>query len=175
LQLPLSQLELFIVPKPEPEQPRKTHGPAPRHQPRGVVYDLEKYFNVINKVVFRDELEFPVLRWSRYRWHTVLGLYDIKRNVITINRALDDARIPDLVLADVLHHEMLHEFFGVTEDKDGRRKIHPPSFRLSEKQFPAHTPAEKWLNENWPLRGRPAKRIKETEGSFLNFLAMIVP
>ena len=57
--------------------------------------------------MFKHELRPPVIRWSRNRWRYTLGLCDIQRRVITMNTALDDARIPEKVGAVVMHHEML--------------------------------------------------------------------
>ena len=166
------QLELFIASAPvEPVRP--THGRVARHEPKGAVYDLERFFRAINQAAFRNELKYPTLRWSRNRWQRVLGLCDVKKEVITLNRALDDARVPDLVVADVLHHEMLHLYFGISEGSDGRKRIHPPQFRAAEKQFPAHATSEKWIEEHWPLRGRPATRTRGEETSFLNYLSLM--
>ena len=175
--LSVEQLDLFarqVPPAPSPElAPQNGHGP--RHQPKGDVYDLARFFDVINQTVFKNALAPCVLRWSRNRWHLTLGLCDVKKRVVTLNRALDDARMPEMVVASVVHHEMLHLYFGVSEGPKGTRRFHTPQFRTAEKIFPAHAEAEKWIADNWPLRGRPAKRQRPEEQSFLAYLAMMYP
>lgn len=146
---------------------------GPRHQPQGMVYDLQHCFDVINEVMFKQELRQPVLRWSRNRWRYTLGLCDVEKRVITMNTALDDARIPEMVVAGVMHHEMLHLYFGITEGPNGGRRFHTPEFRAAERLFPAYTTVEEWLRDNWPLRGRPARKPRPVSGGFLSYLAMM--
>jgi hypothetical protein len=170
----LEQLDMFTRPEPPvpvvpPEKSRS------RHEPRGKVYDMEEYFNIINRVVFKNVLEPSVLRWSRNRWSYTLGICETKRRVITLNRSLDDARVPDVVIASIMHHEMLHLHFGISEGPDGRRRVHTPQFRAAEKLFPGFVESEKWVNDNWPLRGRPATRPRATEQSFLRYLMLMYP
>ena len=170
----LEQLDFFAVPPPPaPEiDPAKSRS---RHEPQGKVYDLDEYFRTINRVVFKNALAAPVLRWSRNRWRFTLGICDTKRRVITLNTSLDDARVPDVVVAAIVHHEMLHLHFGISEGPDGRRRVHTPQFRAAEKLFPGYTESEKWVAENWPLRGRPAKRARQIEKSFLTYLTLMYP
>lgn len=123
--------------------------------------------------MFKGELKQPVLRWSRNRWRYTLGLCDVEKRIITINTALDDARIPEMVTAGVMHHEMLHLYFGITEGPNGGRRFHTPEFRTAERLFPAYIAVEEWLRDNWPLRGRPARKPRPMSGSFLAYLAMM--
>ena len=170
----LEQLDFFAGAQP----PAPAVDPAlsrSRHEPKGRVYDLDEYFRTINRVVFKNALASPVMRWSRNRWHSTLGICDTKRRVITLNTALDDARVPDVVIAAIMHHEMLHLHFGISEGPDGRRKVHTPQFRTAEKLFPGYVESEKWVNENWPLRGRPAKRPRPVSQSFLSYLTLMYP
>jgi hypothetical protein len=174
--LVMEQLDLFTRKEPPPQEPapaRKNGGP--RHQPKGDVYDMDRFFTIINQTVFKNELAPCVLRWSRNRWHITLGLCDVKKRVITLNCALDDARMPEMVVASIMHHEMLHLYFGVSEGPKGTRRFHTPQFRGAEKAFPAFKDAEKWIVDNWPLRGRPAKRQRPEEQSFLAYLALMYP
>ena len=98
----LEQLDFFAVPPPPaPEiDPAKSRS---RHEPQGKVYDLDEYFRTINRVVFKNALAAPVLRWSRNRWRFTLGICDTKRRVITLNTSLDDARVPDGGGAAITH------------------------------------------------------------------------
>ncbi|MFZ5433421.1 MAG: SprT-like domain-containing protein [Calditrichota bacterium] len=167
------QMELFKVELSRPEPVPTPATSRARHQPAGDVYDLAKFFEVINRTVFKDALEPSVLRWSRNRWHLTLGLCDVSKRVITVNRALDDARIPEMVVASVVHHEMLHLYFGVSEGPAGQQRYHTPQFRVAERRFPGYAESEKWISDNWPLRGRPAKRRRSDEHSFLAYLALM--
>ncbi len=156
---------------PEPSLASTRRGP--RHKPQGLVYDLQNCFDVINDVMFKCELRQPVIRWSRNRWRYTLGLCDVEKRVITINSALDDARIPEMVVAGVMHHEMLHLYFGITEGPTGGRRFHTPEFRAAERLFPGYKTVEEWLRDNWPLRGRPARKPRPSTGGFLSYLAMM--
>jgi len=174
-----SQFELFsVAAEPakslsqsasHPERVRR----GPRHQPQGLVYDLQSCFDIINDVMFKRELLQPVIRWSRNRWRYTLGLCDVEKRVITLNTSLDDARIPEMVVAGVMHHEMLHLYFGITEGPNGGRRFHTPEFRAAERLFPAYVTVEEWLRDNWPLRGRPARKPRPVTGGFLSYLAMM--
>lgn len=171
-----NQFELFSIAAPtaplvaeELQKPRR----GPRHHPQGLVYDLQHCFDIINAVMFKCELNQPIMRWSRNRWRYTLGLCDVEKRVITMNTALDDARIPEMVVAGVMHHEMLHLYFGITEGPNGGRRFHTPEFRAAEKLFPAYTAVEEWLRDNWPLRGRPSRKPRSLSGGFLSYLAMM--
>jgi hypothetical protein len=170
------QMELFapvksIVELAVPSSGNRKRGP--RHRPQGEVYDLARFFEIINEVMFKNELMPSVMRWSRNRWRYTLGLCDVEARIITMNCALDDARIPEVVLAGVLHHEMLHLYFGFSEGARGQRRFHTPDFRAAERLFPGFETTEKWIADQWPLRGRPAKKPRPTESSFLTYLAVI--
>jgi hypothetical protein len=174
----LEQLDLFFAP-PEPPSVAKpdlslANGRGPRHQPQGDVYDIQEYFDAINRIVFKGVLAPCPLRWSRNRWRLTLGLCDVKKRVITLNCSLDDARVPEVVVAQVIHHEMLHLYFGIAEGPNGTRRFHTPQFRLAEKAFPGYKDAQAWVNTHWPMRGRPAKRTRPADQGFLAYLALMV-
>ena len=133
---------------------------------------MDRFFAVINRAVFKNTLAPCVMRWSRNRWRITLGLCDVKKRVITLNCALDDARVPDMIVASVIHHEMLHLHYGFSESKNGTRRFHTHEFRAAEKVFPGYADSEKWLGQNWPMRGRPAKR-RTPENGFLKYLELM--
>lgn len=164
----IDQLELFAVPPELPALVERPLRPGPRDASRGQVYDLDLFFRILNERYLWNRLARPVLRWSRNRWRVVLGVCDVEKRVITINRALDDARVPDIVIASTLFHEMLHLHFGISEGVDGRRKMHPPEFKRAEKGLPGYHEAEAWLSERFPLRGRPAKKARDETKRFLS-------
>ena len=167
----INQLELFKVAPNVPLKPRRPR--RIRDAPKGQAYDLDVFFRILSERYLWNRIERPVLRWSRNRWRVVLGICDFESRVITINRALDDARIPDIVIASTLFHELLHLHFGITEGKNGRHRIHPPEFKRAEKSLPGYQEAEIWLNEHFPLRGRPAKKPREHAKSFLELHATL--
>jgi hypothetical protein len=163
----LDQLDLFVNAPNVPESPEKPQRARPRGSPRGQVYDLNLFFQILNKRYLWSRLPEPVLRWSRNRWRIVLGICDVEKHVITLNRALDDSRVPDIVVASTLFHEMLHLHFGIEEGANGRRRVHPPEFKRAEKSLPGYDEAELWLKDHFPLRGRPAKKPRTEAVRFL--------
>jgi hypothetical protein len=174
--LRIEQMELFA---PQPVAPPSVCPTADlrsaRHRPEGDVYDLQHFFEVINQTAFKNALAPCTLRWSRNRWKITLGICDVKRRTVTLNCCLDDARVPEMVVASVIHHEMLHLFFGIAEGPNGTQRYHTPQFRTAEKIFPGHAESEKWIADNWPLRGRPAKRQRPSDNSFLSYLSLMCP
>jgi hypothetical protein len=175
--LQIEQLDLFARETPPAPEPKlmPQNGRGPRHQPKGDVYDLDRFFVILNQTVFKNALAPSILRWSRNRWQLTMGLCDVKRRVITMNCALDDARVPEMVVASIMHHEMLHLYIGVSEGPKGTQRFHTPQFRSAERIFPGHAETEKWLAETWPLRGRPAKKQKPEENGFLAYLSLMYP
>jgi hypothetical protein len=163
----IDQLDLFAV-RPGPPVLTQAARRGPRDAPRGQAYDLTDFFAILNQHYLWNPLPRPVLRWSRNRWRIVLGLCDVERRVITLNRALDDARVPDIVIASTLFHELLHLHFGITEGTDGRRRVHPPEFKRAEKSLPGYHEAEIWLKNQFPLRGRPATKPRDEANRFLS-------
>jgi hypothetical protein len=167
-------MDLFAIVAvvPTPETPRAMiPGRRARHEPRGSVYNLAEHFDVINRVIFKGVLEPATLRWSRNRWQHTLGLADVKKRVITLNTCLDDARVPDLVVAAIMHHEMLHLYLGISEGPNGGRRFHTPQFRAAEKAFPGYQDSERWIHAHWPLKGRPARKPREVSARYLDYLA----
>jgi hypothetical protein len=64
-------------------------------------------------------------------------------------------------------------YFGFSENARGQRRFHTPDFRNAERLFPGFETTEKWVAEHWPLRGRPAKKSRPAEASFLTYLAVM--
>ncbi|MFH1010449.1 MAG: SprT-like domain-containing protein [bacterium] len=170
----LEQLDLFVHAPPSPAGTRR-RPPTMYGKAQGQVYDLDEFFCVLNERYLWNRLTRPVLRWSRNRWRIVLGICDVERQVITLNRALDDSRVPDIVVASTLFHEMLHLHFGIDEDANGRRRVHPPEFKRAEKGLPGYHEAEIWIQRCFPLRGRPAKKPRTNTDRFLSSHALSAP
>jgi len=127
-------------------------------QPRGEHHDLAALRDEINRRYFGGRLEVPIT-WGRElgrrRLSSIhLGTYDFERKVIRIHRRLDHPRVPRLVVASVVHHEMLHAAMPATT-VGGRRRLHPPEFRRREQAFSRHREAQAWIHSHlrWLLRG----------------------
>jgi len=140
-----SFLEEHILPH---QQPR-TYNVSDRYSPRGKAYNLDHLFNRLNQNYFENQLQKPILGWSLKRSRKRLGFYSKERNLLVISRIFDSAKIPIVVLENLLYHEMLHIFFPVAK-KNGRRRIHPPEFKNREKKFPGYPDSQRWLTKHLP-------------------------
>ncbi len=125
---------------------RRTRGRKITTSPRGANYDLEDIFSRLNKKYFKNEIEKPVLSWSRTKTRRVFGHQDATHDTIIISKTLDDARVPQFVVEFVLYHELLH-IKHPTKIVNGKRRIHSTAFRRDEQLFPNYQEAEKWLEK----------------------------
>ena len=89
-------------------------------------------------------LKVPTLGWSRNKSYWRLGFYDAERNLLVVSRIFDQSRVPEEILRYLVYHEMLHIFFP-TERKNGRRIIHSPEFRETERRYPEYQEIQDWL------------------------------
>ena len=133
---------------------------SPRLRPVGEHHDLQAIRDEVRDRYFGEDLQVDIT-WGRRpprrrgrRRSIHLGTYDERRNLIRIHRRLDHPRVPLLVVASVVHHEMLHAAFPA-ETVRGRRRLHPPEFRARERTFHGHAEAEAWIEANlsWLLGG----------------------
>ena len=90
---------------------------------RGETYDLDKIFESLNLLYFKNSIPKPVLSWSQKRTYRILGHYDSTHETIIVSKSLDDEKVPQFVAEYVLFHEMLH-IFHPTEHRNGRRCMH---------------------------------------------------
>ena len=102
--------------------------------PQGDVYDLERLFDELNFRYFFGLMARPAIGWSLRDSRGILGHYDASHNTIVLSKILDSAALPQFVVEYVLYHEMLH-IKHPTEHRSGRRCVHTPGFKASEKQF----------------------------------------
>ncbi|MFN7996450.1 MAG: M48 family peptidase [Bryobacteraceae bacterium] len=114
--------------------------------PQGSHYNLEAVFEELNGHYFGGMLARPQLGWSRGRSRTMLGHFDPSHNAIIISRIFDDRTVPELALAYVMFHEMLHLRYPV-EHKGTRRRVHTREFRLAEKEFKNFREAKELLKK----------------------------
>jgi hypothetical protein len=75
-----------------------------------------------------------------------------------IHPVLDQPHVPGLIVARVVHHEMLHAKHGEQRDRGGRRVVHGRAFRADEARFDGAREADAWLEAHIDelLRFRPA-------------------
>ena len=126
---------------------------------RGKVYDLTELFERINRRYFDNEIEKPVLTWSKRRAKRILGHHDAVHNTITISKALDARDVPEWFVEYILYHEMLH-IKHPAKFINGRRYYHTPAFRSEEQRFPRYQASQEWLDrvvrKQHELRARAA-------------------
>ena len=115
--------------------------------PQGNYYDLEALFDRINQEYFRGKMVKPRLSWNQTLTHRKLGHYEPLRDKVVISRTLDSPNVPQIVVELVLYHELLHKHHGVKWLK-GKRMVHTPEFRRSEKQFKHYRQAQRWLEKS---------------------------
>ncbi|MGH9404983.1 MAG: SprT-like domain-containing protein [Terriglobia bacterium] len=111
---------------------------------RGRYYDLGAIFDELNRTHFAGALRVRKIGWSPRAASTILGHHDAAHETITINRRLDRAKVPRLVVESVVYHEMLHIVFPI-ERRHHRRVIHSAKFREQERKFPGYREAEQFL------------------------------
>jgi len=127
--------------------PVKKHNRLDAYTAKGEIFDLTKIFNQLNASYFGNNLKIPVLGWSRKNSYWRLGFYDKERDLLVISRVFDQSAVPEDIVRYMVYHEMLHIYYP-SERKNGRRIIHPPAFRKTEKQFPGYQDIQNWLKSN---------------------------
>jgi len=138
---------------------RKQRGRKHLTSAQGKVYDLEKMFARLNRRYFADEIEKPILTWSRRRARSILGHHDAVHKTITISKTLDSSNVPEWFVEYILFHEMLH-IIHPSRLINGRRHYHTPAFRADEQRFRRYQDAQEWLDhvirQRHELRARAA-------------------
>jgi hypothetical protein len=113
--------------------------------PTGGAHDLAPMFTRLNRRYFAGRLRRPRLGWSRRTWRTQLGCFDPALDQIVLNRRLDRAAVPALVVEYVLFHEMLHVKHPLKATRC-HLQAHSREFLKEEKKFPHHAQARRYLN-----------------------------
>lgn len=125
--------------EPSPERTRSSH------------HDIASYAAEINRIYLNGRSTARVVwgrRSSRRSRRSIrFACYDPERNLVIMNRKLDNPAIPAYFVEYVLFHELLHEVLGIGERKDGRRDIHGSLFKLMESTFPDHEKARRYEKE----------------------------
>ena len=118
--------------------------------PQGNYYDLEALFHPINQEYFAGEMAKPRLTWNKTLTHRKLGHYEPLRDRVVMSRTLDSSHVPQMVVELVLYHELLHKHHGA-KLLNGKRMVHTPEFRRSERQFRHYQEAQQWLERSLVL------------------------
>ncbi len=121
---------------------------------RGRVHDLLPLYTHLNSKYFADRISAE-MGWGqappakrRARRSITFGSYDHRAKRIVMHPALDQPHVPSLVVARVLHHEMLHQLHGDERAPSGRRIVHGPRFRTDEARFDGAVAADAWLDRH---------------------------
>lgn len=140
------------------EEARRSRGFKLMRPARGRFFDLDAIFTDLNARFFEGQLPRIRMGWSLRTSRTILGHHDPDHGTITINRVLDDARVPSYLLEYLVFHEMLHIRFPVKRNHH-RRIIHSREFREAEREFPDYARARRLLRSghwarNWEMRAQ---------------------
>ena len=118
--------------------------------PQGNYYDLEALFHPINQEYFAGKMVKPRLTWNKTLTHRKLGHYEPLRDRVVMSRTLDSLQVPQMVVELVLYHELLHKHHGA-KLLNGKRMVHTPEFRRSERKFKHYKEAQQWLGRSLAL------------------------
>ena len=131
---------------------------------RGAHHDLLVHYDAINARYFAGRIVAEI-GWSqagaptgRRRTSITFGSYDHRARRIVIHPVLDAGHVPPLVVARIVHHEMLHAKHGEHVTESGRRVVHSKAFRAEEATFHEAAEADAWIDTHLEalLRWRPA-------------------
>ncbi|MCA9616517.1 MAG: hypothetical protein KC586_27355, partial [Myxococcales bacterium] len=86
-----------------------------------------------------------------------LGTYTPSEKLVRIHPVLDQAWVPEYVVATVVHHEMLHHALPAVE-QHGKTYFHTPEFRRRERAYPDHDRTERWERANLAMLLRSMRR-----------------
>ena len=143
-----------------------TADPLPPDAHVGRTHDLAVIRDDVNRAYF-DGVLVAGITWAPpprgpkdVRRSITYGTYDHRERRIAIHPALDDADVPALVVARVVHHELLHAKHGEDVDDGGRRVLHSKAFRADEALFRGAAEADAWLEQHLErmLAWRPPRR-----------------
>jgi hypothetical protein len=117
--------------------------------PRGRHVDLAPVLAAVRARDFDEPLHVNI-GWTERPARNLMGRYERSASggLIAINRLLDSPLTPTWYLDFLVFHEMLH---AVIPPRPGASRIlvHPPEFRIRERQHPSHggaAPFERWAS-----------------------------
>lgn len=118
---------------------------------QGRFFNLLELYQRINIIYFEDKVNC-LITWgtSRKRGHQKsvgLGSYSPHTRVIRINPILDRHFVPQYVIDNIIHHEMLHHILGGKKTR-GRTCYHHDLFKRLEDAFTHKNQAARWVEAN---------------------------
>jgi hypothetical protein len=129
---------------------RRNNGAPLTYGTFGRVYDLAQLGREVNRRYFSSRVDVDIT-WSRRPNKRFMGTWrqasNRGKNLITINRLLDDERVPLCYLHYILYHEMLHEVIP-DEKRNGRALKHSRRYREMERRFDRYREAVEWAKGN---------------------------
>lgn len=154
--------------------------PEPLSTGLSATHDLEAIRDRVNHRYFGGRLEVAIA-WSRYgrpsgrrrrrgrarRSTLKLGSWSPRERLVRVHPVLDHPSVPELVVASIVHHELLHAEMGAELGEvvieGGRRRLHTPEFRRREREFEHHAEARRWIRERLDelLRRRARRRASK--------------
>lgn len=145
-------LRAFFDTVSSPREQRRRSEPL---RSKGCYHDLGSIRDELNERYFTGRLQVaitwggrPRAGYRRGRSKTIqLGSYCWEDNLIRIHPVLDDAEVPRLVVAAVVHHEMVHAAVPPRLE-GGRHRVHTPEFRRREREFEHLVEADRWLEKS---------------------------
>lgn len=142
------QLSLLFEAQAQAPRPAAERAPC-----GGRVFDLEAIRDEVNLRYFGGRLDVAI-GWSRVgrprrrrRVTLKLGSWWPHLRAVRIHPVLDHETVPRVVVASVVHHELLHAELE-PEVRNGRRRLHPPEFRRREREFEGHDEARRWIDDH---------------------------
>lgn len=129
-------------------------GSLPRvRPPRGKVYNLDQVRTKITQLYIPErlgDLTGPRMGWSWRATPSLMGKWiegpPGSRNLIVVNRLLDNDKVPPYYLEYIVYHEILHDLFPIRREA-GRWVHHPVEFRRRERRFALYQKARRWEEE----------------------------
>lgn len=125
-----------------------------RLEPRGRVHDLQAIFDRVNAEQFGGQVDARIgwgpNRGGQRRRTIKTGVYVQDARLIRIHPALDRREVPEMYVATVVFHEMLHQVVPAREG-NGRRVVHGAEFRRRERAYPDYRRAKAWEEANLGL------------------------
>jgi hypothetical protein len=113
---------------------------------QGEYHDLDELFRTVSQEYLDSSFLKPRLCWNSILTTRKLGHYESARDRVVLSPSLDRKDIPSFVVEFVLYHELLHKHHGV-EWLNGKRMVHTPAFRRSEKKFRFYDQAIAFLKQ----------------------------
>lgn len=120
---------------------------------QGIYHCLATIYQKLNIEYFHDSIDARI-GWGQAakllgqrRRSIRLGSYHLEKQQITIHPALDQAMVPQLCVARVVYHEMLHQKHGSIR-VGGQNRVHTAAFKKDEALFIGASAADQWIRGN---------------------------